>query len=492
MICRKTDEVLKCFAVVAGVALWLSGCGRESRPEPGSDPTLGSRGSAVEQVAREKGIEPRLLLAAAYSQSRFGAGVAAQESLPGVSRTAPFNLVGEGVLGTSEAGAVGLVDGARQIADRVLQRSKDIKPSDSVAWMAVFAGTIASNVVLSDDLARVQRRLVFEDLVRVYNAGFQMILSDGEVVRLAPAPKPVQVARETTIAMGAGVDWPAGGEVWPGPQEAEVSVRGRAEEPRILLRHCPGSPLMCFDFLRKTTTVGSHFMAFFDANRKLRLIHMHDLSRDLRWYDGVANDVISVTLTGFAEESSLSPDPNWFTWDDLQQLRGALLDVLTVGRARRGQGPSLGGKSLADFVIAEEAEQVVFPVPPGQVRFALPRFWDPVLTRAVLDGSALGQCGADALVLNGEDTEPIVINDGSVRARLQVGDAVQMIATDLLTSTGGWELIRKTEVVDKRVFTFLDSFASEGDQVRVVVVRFRALDAARKNCGYQVVRRVSK
>lgn len=472
---------MRMAAIWLATATLLASCGRSERGGQDSDPGLGTRGLVVSRIAQERGIEPRILLAAAYTQSRLGAGVESVKALPGTARATPFGLVGEGTTGKPSDL---LAESAGRLADAIQAAALEGNATTALSWLSLTAEAIVGPSM------RVQRRIVLEDLVRTYNEGFVLILPDGELITLAKAATPIQISGETQSTLGSGIDWPEKGESFPGTAEAEVSTRGHAQAPRILFRHCGASALACLELLQRTVTTPSHFMAFRDAQGRLRLVQMHGLDKDLTWYDAVAEDIISVTLTGFAEDRNVGTDPSWFSWHDYVQLRGMVQDLLTVGRAQRGQGPSLGGAALSSFVLLESATATVLETPAGQPRFALPAFWDSELMVNVLDGTVPGDCASDAVKV-ANPLATVLLPDGNLLLQLSAGAGARFMAADLLTAANTWELIRRTEANGTELINFQEKFSSpEGNNARLVSLRFRALDAQRRTCGFQIVRRV--
>ncbi len=442
----------------------LTACGDDNFETDRPISKRSSKAAAVRSAARANQVDERALLVAAFTQSNFGTELSATGQIPGVTRTSPFGLVGNSTRGTVPQD---LAANATSFARAVRDQARLTRPQQPFDWLVLTAHVIVGSNQASP-LGQIQVRLVLNELISRYNNGFSSLLPSGESIVVPPAKHPIEVEsldpkRRAILKMpekGSDVD-----TVWNGNGDAGDAVNRPRDLPKIILRWCPASTLVCFDHLRFTAESPSHYMAFRGADQTLQFVQMHALDKDLRWYGSTANNAISITLTGLIGEKQETLRPESFDWGAAVSLQRLTLSILKSFENRLLTG-TLGNPS--QFVVTENGKDPTLPnltlAPDGSISMAMPQFWDSrffsdlLMTPSPMPTSTIALAkGTTTRRFPGGSVNLVFKTDKSVSQLHFYADKAPTSPEDPM-----WELIRRSSVRPGKSYNFREELAVSG------------------------------
>jgi hypothetical protein len=372
-------------------------------------PELGSIASATQGT----GVDPRYLVTAAYVQSNFGADAARTEaSAPEGLREPHFGMaLAEQPRGTAPT----LEARARVLAGKVKACAAQLAPKSPFDWLLCTAQSIVGEGESDPNVRDFQVRLVLLQLIDAWNNGFAVLVPGStarDVVPPAPEAQRVDVksldAGRGRYVSGFRIDRDLAAEVFvPGNPAAEEGARATGNLPRVILRHCPGNALTCFDHFRRSRSTAVHFLAYRTSTGGLEMAQFHDLSKDLTWRGLPQEDAIVIALSGPAGVSIEASRADWYDWEDYVALRRVVIDVITktaralrVDVSKSVRGASYDPRFLGGLVVEALREPTGAAVPKGAPAFTLPSTWDSGLFREILtlgnEPRLFGQIRVDA------------------------------------------------------------------------------------------------
>lgn len=489
----RTLAPLMTFLLMPLAAPSLSACSSQAVKEA-PEFSGGPVGRAIRMAAAETKMDERALFLAGFTQSNFGTDARhVSGPLPsGEGRTALFGLRAED-LGKERSDD--LYGNARALGQKVAGLAKERPPRDTFDWLLLTAESISGRPSENgDDIRQANVRLVLMDLIRVHNAGFSTTVGDESViVEKAEQDKVIDIRNldegrarylsQFRFNREYGTD-----SYLPGNPAALAGDKDPNVTPKVELRWCPRSTLLCFEHLRQAENGASHFMLFQGDRGQTEILQMFDLTKDLHWFDGARKDIISLTIVGAAGLEAQSLRANWFDWEDYVGLRQVVRDVLqeTIRRFQR-QDPEPKLKDPA-FLRAQVVENLAWPADEAEAKngwhFPLPVFWD-----SELFGELIRQPNAPkrtSLVRVQSPSDGQVIEGTSVSFRIfpDPQSSEVSIYQDRQGATPGqpWDLILKREwEAGKAEFDFSHVFRSQGaakNQTRAVKVVARKADGS--------------
>jgi hypothetical protein len=442
----------------------LAACG--SKREPDETTNYGPKQSAVVAAARTNGVNERALLAAAYVQSNFGAELDSVGRIPGATRISPFGL-------QSNSGAATAPDdltaNASAVAKSMRTRANESKPSQPFDWLLITAETIVGS---RDDspTTQTQTRIVLNELIAAYNNGFSTALPGGEIINVPPATEPVIAEKLDSIRrrlLDIAPQRTEFGTYLQGSLEAEeYGEKNLTAMPKVTLRWCAASAIVCFDHTRLAKDSSAHFVAYRSATGGLQFVQVHSIKKDLKWNGGTALNSVSIVLTGLAGNKT-QWRPDWFAWNDYASLhkitRGVLRSFATF------LPPGSMSANPIDHVRLESAPAASV-IPPStlgdpQADFTLPPFWDMKFFGDIIRIENLSQTN-QLMPL----AQPGITTVTDTRASFEFSaekDVSQLTffgdAQPTAQEPSGWELIRRSSLRENtRAYRFEEEFATRG------------------------------
>jgi hypothetical protein len=481
-------KMLTRYAISLG-AIGIAACGSKRHPEE-SVANFGSKQNIVVSAARAHSVDSRSLLTAAFLQSNFGSELSSASKIPGSTRTTPFGLHGDA---TSGSAPDDLTANSMAIAKTIRVLANENNPTDAYDWLVLTAQAIVGGSN-ETPIAQVQTRLVLNELVSTYNSGFATALSEGEIITVPPAQKPISVERlegARKAALDPGSARAEFGMFVQGNPEAEDTEKQLKAMPKIILRWCPASALVCFDHLRYSKNTSAHFMAYRAAEGGLQFIQLHSMRKDLRWGDSVTNNSVTITLSGLAGETPAQYRTDWLGWRDYASIQKMTLAVLRSFASFLPPG-SLSANPM-DHVTEDLGSS---PISSGTLggasqSFALPAFWDGKLLSEMLktkDLNASNQVEAPLLTIQ---TFPDVRAQFDFRFENDVATVMFYADTGSRNiNESAWELIRRSSLRENtRTYRFEEEFTNRGisgNEFRSL--RVVALNRAGEPIGFRIVR----
>lgn len=380
-------------SLLAVTTLSFSNCGSPPKEEE-TQAAPSSPSEAIASAARERQIDERVLLSAAYVESNFGKDTDFNRATSDqVKRTPLFGMQGSDAVDVKPEDVLA---NARALASKMSDLSKSLPPTDAVDWLLITAQAVVGN--MEHEPARVRDaalRIVFTELVQVYNSGFFTVVGD-QIVKVAAQPEDKKIVinprDRRKLSQFVSDEYYRSDNtqgVFLGNVDAQTRERAKSETPRIILRWCPASTLKCFEHLRRTTKSPAHYLSFRGLNGDRHFLKLHPNAKDLRWYDEELDNAITIVFSGLAGNTPETLRPDWFDWEDYVAVKRTIDAIVTD---LRGTNEAIGDKS--ELMMRKTIEsglpaffegQVALPkTPDGEPDFALPLAWDRDLFRKLL------------------------------------------------------------------------------------------------------------
>ncbi len=483
----KTNSHL--FAVSC-TAVAVCACGNSRDPDE-SIANYGSKQNSVIAAAKANGVDDRSLLAAAFLQSNFGSELSSTGRIPGTTRTSPFGLYGD----TSAGGAPeDLTANAMAVAKTIRVLANEAKPTEAFDWLALTAQVIVGGSN-ETPVAQVQTHLVLNELISVYNSGFTTSLSGGEIVSIPPAQKPVNVEKLDSARLSQLEPGNARSEfgmfVQGNPESEDAGEKLLKTMPKVILRWCPASALVCFDHLRYAKTSSAHFMAYRAAEGGLQFVQIHSMRKDLKWNDSTATNAITITLSGLAGDKPEQFRTDWLGWRDYVSIQKMTRAILRSFASFLPPG-SLSANPM-DHVTEDlgGAPAATGSLGTPRQNFSLPSFWDGKLLAQMLKIEDISSSNQVEATTPGIQTFP----DTRANFEMKFGKEASQVLFDAdsgSTTPGvsAWQLIRRSDLRDTiRIYRFEEEFTTRGisgNEFRSI--RVLALNRKGEPIGFRVLR----
>ncbi|MCA2959050.1 MAG: hypothetical protein IOD12_02275 [Silvanigrellales bacterium] len=398
-------------------AFGLAGCADERKegvPRNERGPALG----ALDAAASESGVDVRYLVTAAYVQSNFAADAGRKDQGPQTAERDP--VFGMPLAGQPAGTPDTLAARAKVLASKIAAKAQKLSPANSFDWLLCTAQAIVGDTEKDPNVRDFQVRLVLLQLIDSFNGGFAVLAPGSQapdVVPPAPEKDRVDVkaldAGRARYVTGFRFDRDVAAELLVASNPDVVAgVRASSAFPKVLLRHCPGNALSCFDHFRKSKDTGAHFLVYRTSQGRLELVQFHDIAKDLNWYGKTQEDAIVLVVAGLSGVEPSTARTDWLDWEDYVSLRRILVDVIgqSARTLRADIDDNLQGNAFKPAFLDATVKEL-FKEPEatastpksqtgGQSAFLLPVTWDSGLFREILklptEPRLFGQIRVDA------------------------------------------------------------------------------------------------
>jgi hypothetical protein len=479
------------FAVAGLLASPLSSCRNDSKsPELSSEQKFGPRIGTVLRLADESGIKERYLLAAGYVGGYFGLadGQKFQDELVESERST--------AVGLDLRGASQLPGTFREQMDALVKdlrsRAEKRQPTNDFDWLTLIAESIVGNIESDPNLRDVQIRLVLMELIEIHNAGFYAALSNTESYALPPASDeekidlrqldPGQLRRLNGFRFQS--DGLADLAVEGQPKVRAGSVRPSGQAPRLVLRLCPSTALRCFEALRKTSTLGAHFLSYRALNGTRETIQFHDPKHELYWRDSIQKNTVTLMIAGFTGATRESTRTDLFDWEDYVSLRSF---IRRAGGRLTQDVPTDNPNVLQREFLRSSVIETLGLLDPNSTRsdFPLSPAWDSSLFREILNSETLPKQLSQVKIeqplagqsIGGSVLEGVVYPD-TESGQIQIYQDIEEPKSD----GSAWELVLKRDLDPRqRRFDFTHEIRRpglNGNQIRALKIVNRRSDGA--------------
>lgn len=261
----------------------LGGCGSE-RKKLQTGRSTGKVENAVNSIAAEKQISPRILLVAAHTQSNFGA-----PSDPALMRqTARASYYAMPIASTGPIDGNDITANTRLLAGKMSEIAKASPPQKPFDWLVVAANVIVGQVADDPNVRDLEIRSVLVELISSYNRGFSAIAA-GDTIALPPLPEQQQIVttnldeRQIQYINGFRFRKDYGSDFFlAGPSQANVTEKDKSTTPRLLLIWCPAGNLICLDSYRTNKDSPVHFLVTQSLDGQLETTQYYPISQDLQ------------------------------------------------------------------------------------------------------------------------------------------------------------------------------------------------------------------
>jgi hypothetical protein len=275
-------------------------------------------------------------------------------------------------------------------------------------------------------------------------------------------------------------------------ESEEYGEKSLTDMPKVNLRWCAASAIVCFDHLRLAKDSSAHFMAYRSAEGGLQFVQLHSIKKDLKWASASATNTVSIVLTGLAGNKT-NWRPDWLTWRDYVSLQKTTLGVLKSFATFLPPGSM--SKNPVEHVREESAPvaSIAPPSPVGdmQTNFTLPPFWDLKFF-------------GDLLRVENPETENQITtpSQATINTFPDTRASFDFATTKLVTqisfyadtkstteSPSSWDLVRRSSLRDgTQTYRFEEEFAERG----ISNNEFRSLRAIARNqegapVGFQIL-----
>jgi hypothetical protein len=473
-------------------ALSLAGCSKDTKePTLSTEQVYGPRIGSVLRLAGESGIKQRHLLAAGYVGGYFGLtdGQKSQQWLSDSGRSASIGLDARGAANLVHASFREQLDAlVREIRSRADKKA----PSNEFDWLALIAESVVGDYESDPNLRALQIRLVLIDLIEAHNNGFHAFLNDKESYTLPAAGDEEKIDLRQLdpgqLRLLNGFRFQGDGladlNIEGNPKVRSTNPRQTGKTSRIVLKLCPSTALRCFEALRKTSTLGSHFLSYRALNGTRETVQFHDPKHELLWHDEIQKDTVTVMISGVTGASRESMRPDVFDWEDYVSLRNFIRR--TAGRLTQDtitDNPNALQKEYLKNSVIETLGLINENT--ERANFALGPTWDSELFRELLMSESLPKQLSQVKVeqpVAGQTIAGTVI-EGVVYPDAESGQIqIYQDSQDPNADGAGWELVLKRDLDPRqRRFDFTHEIRRtglNGNQIRALKVVNRRIDGA--------------
>lgn len=480
-------------AGIAGlVALSLSAC-RNAPIEPtlSQEQVYGPRIGTVLRLANESGIKERHLMAAGFVSAYFGLadGQKTQQWLNDSGRS---SSVGIDLRGAAELSQSSFKEQMSLLASEIRERADKRQPTNDFDWLALIAEAVVGEYESDPNLRAMQIRLVLIDLIEANNKGFSAVLSDKESYILQPANEDEKIdirqldAGQLRILNGFRFqsDGLADVAIEGNPKVRATAPRATNKPPKLVIKLCPSSTLRCFEALRKSSTLGAHFLSYRGLNGSRETVQFHDPKFELLWHDEVQKDVVTLMVSGVTGATRETARPDMFDWEDYVSFRSFIRRA--AGRLTQDISSDTPNSLQKEFLRHSVVETLgLIDENASHPQFPLSANWDSELFRELLSQEALpkqlSQISIEqptpGQVIAGNVIEGIVYPDAE-SAQIQV----YQDSPEAKPDGTGWELVLKRDLDPRqRRFDFTHEIRRaglNGNKFRALKIVNRRMDGS--------------
>lgn len=457
------------------------GCATEQKKLP-PRVTVAPREAQIARISKAKGIDRRILLTAAYTQSNFGQP--SDEGLAAKSTRASFYAMP--VASTGPIDKSDVVSNTKLIAVRMSEMAKANPPKDPFDWLLLAAHAIVGQATDDPNIRDLALRTVLVELIEAYNTGFTTVTREADdremTISVPPLIDQKQIRysnlneRQVQYVNGFRFRQDFGADFFlAGPESARTSNKTAEDTPRMLLVWCPGGNLVCLEHFRKTTDTPVHFLTTHTLEGQMESIQFHPVVSDLSWYGQTIENTIIVAITGQAGRSPQTFRPDWLDFDEYSSLRRLLRNILDQ-TLRKFFGAVVAEDQMADSAFLRSIileyrpalrDEWGIPHPEEEPDLTLPSFWDSALFWEVMD-STRGPRALEQMLVS-QPQMGKVYSSVDVPFNVLITDDVRLIEVyqDVpFTALGKqpWERVLKREVNPsrRRKESFTHPFARPG------------------------------
>lgn len=330
---NRSRVLTKTLSFLSGAALAsLAGCsGTPAEKPPTQEQLYGQRIGRVLQLAGELGVKERHLMAAGFVGGYFGLtdGQKNQRWLADSGRSPSLGL---DLRKNPELQALGFRAQMDVFARDIQDRAERQQPSNDFDWLALIAQAMAGEFEPDPNIRSLQIRMVLMELIEANNIGFSAALNEREVYTLPPASEEERIDLRL---LDPGQLRLINGNRFPTDGLADLFVDGNVKVrtgasipvgkmPKLVLRLCPSTTLRCFDALRKSGTMGAHFLSYKALNGARETIQFHDPKFELSWFEQPQPETITLMIAGTTGASRETSRTELFDWEDYVALRSVI------------------------------------------------------------------------------------------------------------------------------------------------------------------------
>ncbi|MEY4066048.1 MAG: hypothetical protein RIR26_2256 [Pseudomonadota bacterium] len=331
--CNHYGNLIGSLTLLSGTAaMALSGCsGKPAEKPPTQEQVYGQRIGRVLQLAGELGVKERHLMAAGYVGGYFGL-TDGQKNQRWLAESGRSPSLGLDLRKNPELRQLGFRAQMDVLARDIQDRAERQQPTNDFDWLALIAQAMAGDFEPDPNIRSLQIRMVLMELIEASNAGFSAALNEREVYTLPPAGDEERIDLRL---LDPGQLRLINGNRFPTDGLADLFVEGNAKArtganitagkaPKLVLRLCPSTALLCFDALRKTSTMGAHFLSYKALNGTRETVQFHDPKFELSWFEKPQPDTITLMIAGTTGATRETSRTELFDWEDYVALRSVI------------------------------------------------------------------------------------------------------------------------------------------------------------------------
>jgi len=476
--------------ICAAAVLGLSACkDAPTETDPSQEQVYGPRIGTVLRLAGELGVKERHLMAAGYVGGYFGL-TDGQKHQAWLGESARSSSLGLDLRRTAELQSLNFRGQMDILAKDIQLRAERQQPLNDFDWLTLIAQAVVGDFEPDPNISAMQIRMVLMELIEAHNSGFSASLNDKEVYTLRPAgdderidlrlldPGQLRLLNGSRFQSDGLADMVVEGNV-----KARVGgLRAPGKMPKLVLRLCPSTALRCFEAMRKTSTLGAHFLSYRTMNGNRETIQFHDHKQELVWNDEVQKDTITLMIAGMTGITRETLRPDLFDWEDYVALRSFVRRA--AGRVTEGLNNDNPIAAQRDFIRTQIAETLgVIDENAQRPNFALGATWDSALFRELLNSELLPKQLSQVKIeqpLHGQSLAGTVI-EGVVYPDAESGQIqIYQDASEPNADGSTWDLVLKRDLDPRqRRFDFTHEIRRSGlngNQMRALKVVNRKSD----------------
>lgn len=415
----------------------------------------GPRIGTVLRLAEEAGVKERHMMAAGFISGYFGL-TDGQKSQAWLSDSGRSPSVGLDVRKAGEAHQQNFRGQMDLLAKEILQKAERQQPTNDFDWLTVIAQAIVGEFETDPNIQALLVRVVLMELIEANNNGFSAILSDSETYTVPPATDVEKIDLRT---LDPGQLRILNGFRFQGDGLADLLVEGNNNAktgnlrnfgniPKLVIRLCPSTTLLCFEALRKSATLGAHFLSYKTMNGSRETVQFHDPKYELNWHNEPQKDTVTLVLSGVTGLTRQTTRPDLFDWEDFVSLRGFIRRA--AGRLTQeiaSENPANVQREFIRNSVLETLGLIDDNAP--EPKFNLGPSWDSALFRELLQSESLPKQMSQIKIEQPTHGQliPGTVIEGVIYPDPESGQ-IQIFqdSSDLKTEGSSWELVLKRDL----------------------------------------------